>query len=127
MTFGERLTELRKEKGFNRTSFANYIGIPGTTLRNYETDVREPGHIFLKHMADIFKVSTDYLLCITDDRTPSVVRAEFTLDEIGHIKNYRALDESGRRIVNAVIDEITREAREDDAEKLEEITPPTPK
>ena len=71
MTFGERLIELRKERGFNnRSGFADYIGMPSTTLRNYETNVREPGHVFLKQMADIFHVSIDYLLCMTDDRTP---------------------------------------------------------
>ena len=79
MTFGERLTELRKERGFlNRNDFANYIGMPSTTLRNYETNAREPGHIFLKQMADIFHVSIDYLLCMTDDRTPPSKHAEFT-------------------------------------------------
>lgn len=49
MTFGERLIELRKERGFNnRSEFADYIGMPSTTLRNYETNVREPGHVFFE-------------------------------------------------------------------------------
>ena len=47
MTIGERLSKLRKEKGLSRVAFAEKIGIPQTTLRNYESDIREPGHNFL--------------------------------------------------------------------------------
>ena len=51
MTFGERLTELRISAGYTkRNEFADKLGIPSTTLRNYETDVREPGHTFLKQI-----------------------------------------------------------------------------
>ena len=63
MTFGERLTELRIENGYNkRNEFAEKLGIPSTTLRNYETDAREPGHTFLKQISEFFNVSVDYLL-----------------------------------------------------------------
>ncbi|MCM1181490.1 MAG: XRE family transcriptional regulator [Clostridium sp.] len=69
MTFGERLTQLRKEHGYTtRKSFAQKLNIPETTLRNYETDEREAGHTFLKQMADFFDVSCDYLLGLTDDK-----------------------------------------------------------
>lgn len=104
MTFGERLVELRKERGFtNRNDFANYIGMPSTTLRNYETNVREPGHIFLKQMADIFHVSLDYLLCMTDDKTPPMQQQGFSSEEYDHIKKYRALDDIGRQHIDTVL------------------------
>lgn len=104
MTFGERLVELRKERGFaNRNDFANYIGMPSTTLRNYETNVREPGHIFLKQMADIFHVSIDYLLCMTDDKTPPLNQSNFSAIEIELIKRYRKLDDYGKSTVDAVL------------------------
>ena len=57
MTFGERLTQLRKENGYaTRKSFAEKLNIPETTLRNYENDDREAGHTFLKQMSDFFDV-----------------------------------------------------------------------
>ena len=106
MTFGERLTELRKERGFsNRNDFANYIGMPSTTLRNYETNVREPGHVFLKQMSDIFHVSIDYLLCMTDDKTPPTKHTNFSLSEIEYIKKYRTLDEHGKKGVDFILNE----------------------
>ena len=105
MNFGDRLIELRKERGFaNRNDFANYIGMPSTTLRNYETNVREPGHIFLKQMADIFHVSIDYLLCITDDRTPHAKQSLISSEELSHLKKYRDLDDHGKEMVDLVLD-----------------------
>lgn len=104
MTFGERLIELRKERGFtNRSDFADYIGMPSTTLRNYETNVREPGHIFLKQMANIFHVSVDFLLCITDDRTPPKKVPTFSDSETEHIKKYQSLDTPGKSHVDTIL------------------------
>lgn len=71
---GNRIAELRKEKGFSRVQFAQQIGIPFTTLRNYETGVREPGHSFIVQMAKEFNVSTDYLLGLTDNRIPDEIK-----------------------------------------------------
>lgn len=69
MTFGERLTQLRKESGYStRKSFAKKLNIPETTLRNYETNEREAGHTFLKQMSDFFDVSCDYLLGLTNEK-----------------------------------------------------------
>lgn len=104
MTFGERLTELRKENGYNtRNEFADKLGIPSTTLRNYETDAREPGHTFLKQISEMFNVSVDYLLCLTDEKE---VLKSFRLksSEYDHIKKYRALDVHGKDMVDTVLE-----------------------
>ncbi len=104
MTFGERLIELRKERGFsNRSDFADYIGMPSTTLRNYETNVREPGHIFLKQMSSIFKVSIDYLLGLTENRELPNKKATYSIQEIDMIQKYRTLDSHGKEMVDIVL------------------------
>lgn len=109
MTFGERLIELRKERGFtNRNDFANYIGMPSTTLRNYETNVREPGHIFLKQMSDIFHVTIDYLLCMTNNRTSPAQLNSFSSVEADHIRKYRTLDDHGRESVDFILDKESK-------------------
>lgn len=107
MTFGERLTQLRKENGYDtRNEFADKLGIPSTTLRNYETDVREPGHTFLKQISEFFNVSVDYLLCLTDDKE---ILKSFRLrtSEQTIIEKYRDLDDFGRETVNMVLDRET--------------------
>ncbi|MEW4411567.1 XRE family transcriptional regulator [Clostridium sp. AN503] len=103
MNFGERLTELRISNGYSkRNEFADKLGIPSTTLRNYETGVREPGHTFLKQISEMFNVSVDYLLGLTDEKE---VLNSFRLraSEYDHIKQYRLLDDAGRSHVNAVL------------------------
>lgn len=104
MTFGKRLTELRKENGYStRNEFAEKLGIPSTTLRNYETDVREPGHTFLKQVSELFNVSIDYLLCVTDEKE---VLNSFRLrsSEQSMIEKYRLLDFYGKETVNIILD-----------------------
>jgi len=64
MSVGNRIKKLRKDAGYSRVAFAEKIGIPHTTLRNYENDEREPGHNFLIMMANEFDVTVDYLLGI---------------------------------------------------------------
>ena len=103
MTFGERLTDLRISAGYTkRNEFADKLGIPSTTLRNYETDVREPGHTFLKQVSEFFNVSVDYLLGLTDDKE---VLSSFRLKstEYTHIEKYRSLDPHGKDMVDTVL------------------------
>jgi transcriptional regulator with XRE-family HTH domain len=104
MNFGERLTELRKENGYaTRNDFANKLGIPSTTLRNYETNAREPGHTFLKQISELFNVSVDYLLCLTDEK--EVLNAfRIRSSEKDLIEKYRNLDDHGKEMVDLVLE-----------------------
>ena len=62
MTIGERIVEQRKKLGMTRVQLAQDLDIPHTTLRNYETDQREPGHLILIMLSKKFGVTTHYLL-----------------------------------------------------------------
>lgn len=62
MTIGERIIEQRKKLGLTRVQLAQDLDIPHTTLRNYETNQREPGHLMLITLSKKFGVTTDYLL-----------------------------------------------------------------
>ena len=42
MTFGERLAELRKEKGFTQKHVANSISVAQSNYARYESDAVEP-------------------------------------------------------------------------------------
>lgn len=127
MTFGERLTQLRKEHGYStRNEFAEKLGIPSTTLRNYETDVREPGHIFLKQISEMFNVSVDYLLCLTDEK--EVLNTfRLRLSEQNMIEQYRLLDLSGQETVNTILkhecERVKELAQKDDRIKELEVRP----
>lgn len=126
MSIGSRLIELRKDRGYSRKEFAEFIGIPVTTLRNYELGKREPGHPFIVQMAYMFNVSTDYLLCLTDDKSPIYVNSDlaiFNEKEISVLKKYRALDEHGKDMVDIVLQK-EYERRTEHAKEFIMLQPP---
>jgi transcriptional regulator with XRE-family HTH domain len=67
--FSERLRTLRKEKKMTMEDLAHIIGVGKSTISSYESDLRRPKKETLIHLSDIFEVSTDYLLGLSDDRT----------------------------------------------------------
>lgn len=66
MTIGERLIEVRKSAGLNQTEFSKRLGLSKQTISNYETGARQPGLDVILNIADIFNISTDYLLGRSD-------------------------------------------------------------
>lgn len=64
--FAKRLKELRKGKKLNQIKLAEMLGVSQATITFWETGKRDPDVAMLMKIADIFEVSTDYLL----GRTP---------------------------------------------------------
>lgn len=68
MTFGQRLANLREEKGIYQKELAAILNVSPSTVSNYENDVHFPDIEILCKLANYFDVSTDYLLVRTDYR-----------------------------------------------------------
>mgnify|MGYP004732743093 CR=1 FL=1 len=66
---GERLSDLRKEKGFTQLEVAEKTGIQRTTINYYECGARKVKVEDLLTLSAFYKVSTDYLLCNSDIKT----------------------------------------------------------
>lgn len=117
---GKKIMQLRKELGFSRDTFAEKIGIPSTTLRNYELGVHEPGHLFIIQMAQRFSVSTDYLLGLSEDRIPhypmDVDDTTVSEVEMAMVRAYRRLDAHGRRLVDLVLSEESKRLSDAEAD-----------
>lgn len=62
LTFSDRLTVQRKQKGVSQKQAAEDLGISQALLSHYENGIREPGLGFLVKAADYYNVSCDYLL-----------------------------------------------------------------
>lgn len=58
-----RLVHLRKIHGYTQWDVAEMINISRSTLSKYEKGVLEPNLENLIKLADLYKVSCDYLLC----------------------------------------------------------------
>ena len=61
-SFGERLRELRKEKGLSQDEFAKKLGTSKQILSRYELGQRSPKIEQVSKYAEKLKVSVDYLL-----------------------------------------------------------------
>lgn len=59
---GARIAALRRQKNMNQHELARSLGISSSAVGMYEQGRREPPLRLLVELADIFEVSTDYLL-----------------------------------------------------------------
>ena len=66
----ERLKECRNGKSMTQSETARYLKIELRTYQRYEAGDREPNASILARMADLFEVSTDYLLGRIDPYEP---------------------------------------------------------
>ncbi len=67
--FSARLRELRMNKGLRQDQVANLIGVNKGAISTYENDTRQPSFEILVRLANLYRVSTDYLLGQTNSRT----------------------------------------------------------
>ena len=68
MSFGERLKNIRKSRGYLQRELAEALGLSRVSITQYEQDKRFPDQDALKKMGDVLNVSVDYLLGRTDSR-----------------------------------------------------------
>lgn len=68
MEFKDRLKKLRKENKMTQTELGKKLSYGYTAISNYETGRNEPGIRELIVLADLFKVTVDYLIGHVDWR-----------------------------------------------------------
>jgi transcriptional regulator with XRE-family HTH domain len=66
--FAEQLKELREENGYNQEYVAEYLGVKQQTYSRYENSVSEPDINTIQKLTALFKVSSDYLLGLSEFR-----------------------------------------------------------
>lgn len=64
--FGDRLKELRKEKGLSTSALGKIIDVSDTAICNWENNKHDVRGEQLIKLAQFFGVSTDYLLGLED-------------------------------------------------------------
>lgn len=68
---GERLKQLRKERGLTQKQLAKELGISASTIGMYEQGRREPDHRLLSKICRFFSVSSDFFIEENGNRLPS--------------------------------------------------------
>lgn len=67
-----RLRQLRLDKHLRQDQVAALIEVDKSTISAYENDLRQPSCEILVRLAGLYRVSVDYLLGRTDNRTIDV-------------------------------------------------------
>lgn len=63
-----RLKTLREARGINQQRLATELNVSQAMISKYELGLSEPDISTIKRIAEYFKVSTDYLLEVSDDK-----------------------------------------------------------
>lgn len=98
----ERLKSLKNTGKYSQNDIAKVLGITRGSYGFYEQGRRQINLESLIKLADFYKVSTDYILGITDEMYPSA--GSLSSDEINMIKKYRMLDGSVQDAICGFID-----------------------
>ncbi len=62
MTIGERLAKLRELAKMDQGELARAVGVKRATISSWETDRRVPSRKYLFELANLFRVSVEYIL-----------------------------------------------------------------
>ncbi len=77
-----RLKHLRQEKHLKQEQVALLVGVTKSAVSAWELDMRQPSFEILVRLADLYRVSTDYLLGRTNSRSldlSGLTTAEITI------------------------------------------------
>lgn len=80
--FGERLKQLRLEKGLNGVQLAEEFGVTKSAVSNWEVRDREPTLEMLVELANFFEVSVDYLIGKSDLKNSNYDTKSLAIDLI---------------------------------------------
>lgn len=87
-TFASTLAQLRKEKHFSQRKVAADLNISQALLSHYENGAREPGLDFLCKVCDYYNVSSDYILCRTEQMHLNKVAVNAARDIVLELKTF---------------------------------------
>ena len=80
VNFGIRLKELRTQAGLTQKALGDRIKVTKSVISYYELQERYPSPEILIKLADVFRVSTDYLLDL--EKKQSIDVSDLDEDEI---------------------------------------------
>ena len=72
----DRIKELREQVGYTQSQLAKQLGITRSSVNAWELGISVPSTQYIVELSNIFKVSTDYLLCV--NRTAAISVAGLT-------------------------------------------------
>ena len=103
MDFGQRLKNLRLERGYTQQDLSSAVGVSTVAVRSWEHNTKKPNMDALIALGRFLNTSIDTLLDI-QPKGSEQKNYTFILSpaEKRFLQNYRELDSHGKKIVNTV-------------------------
>ena len=129
MKIGHIISKLRYDKGYSQIEMAEKLGVTKGAVGMWETDKRKPDYDILIKIADLFDVTTDYLLShsvSTEYTEEPIIENTYETDEITlrMVNTFKMLDEDYKDIL---IGEAKKLLKQQQLEEKRETSPPTAK
>ena len=116
----ENLKAARKKSGMTQQEVADAIGVVQSAYKNYEQGNREPKGDTIVKIANLFHVTTDYLLGRNTDETSllDTLAAEFNMSALEKkiVDNYLSLPKSMRCDLMEFLHKAVKEVQEENGE-----------
>ena len=106
-----RIRELREERGMNQDALAGLVGVSQQKISKVERNTESLGIDLLIEISDYFGVTTDYLLCLSDEKRGTAQDRRFRRKMDEHaalIAAYEALNEENRRMARKMMTVMKR-------------------
>lgn len=116
MSFGDRIKSLRIEKDWTQEYVCKKLNISSGALSRYETGMYEPKSLELvKDFADLFGVSTDYLLGKSDIRNPEKINIDDV--NVAFSSGIKGLNDTNKAIIKSTIEALLAKQEKDEEDK----------
>ncbi|MEW7278194.1 helix-turn-helix transcriptional regulator [Aquimarina sp. 2201CG1-2-11] len=104
LNIGDRITTLRKQKGWSQSDLAKEIEASRDMIGKYERNDNLPSVEVAFKLADIFEVSVDYLL-------GKGQHASYDKDTIRRLEDIENLDTDTKQTLFTIIDTFLRDSK----------------
>lgn len=99
---GDRIKQLRKQKGMSQSELATKVGLSYAQIGRYETKGAQPPAEVIKKITDIFSVSPDFLINGSVNEQAHANLSDTEL--IQHFKALEQMEEEDKNVVKQLID-----------------------
>lgn len=87
MNMGDRIKQLRQEKGLTQEELGKYIGVKKAAIMKYEKgNVKNMKRSSIETLSNLFNVSPSYLMCLDEPKTDKLGKPVVSVPLLGTVK-----------------------------------------
>jgi transcriptional regulator with XRE-family HTH domain len=105
-SLGDRIRQLRRERDWSQDDLGKKIGVHWQTIGRYESDSIIPTATVLKKIAEVFNITTDFLIFGDSEGVPLKIKDKELLKRFEQVDNMKP---ENRETLLKVIDVFIRE------------------